>query len=117
MEKVPVRANFFEISDRMLARIFQTIDQSLKNVGKRTNIIDEETNVSYCISYSLDDYMTISVVDLGPTPNASLLPILVPIYGEPEKMYAKPWVLNPAYTILIMFWENVTINNTQGVLQ
>ncbi|QHZ49952.1 hypothetical protein [Paenibacillus larvae] len=116
MDKMQVRANFFEISDRMVARIFQTIDQSLRNVGKRTNIIDEETNVSYCISYSLDDRMTISVVDLGPIPNASLLPILEPIYGEPE-MYAKPWVINPDYTILIMFWENATINTNQGVLQ
>ncbi|MEV2320024.1 hypothetical protein ABNC55_17855 [Paenibacillus larvae] len=85
MEKELTQANFFEISDRMLARIFQTIDQSLKNVGKRTNIVDEETNVSYCVSYNLDDSMIISVVDLGPTPNASLLPILEPIYGEPRK--------------------------------
>lgn len=117
MEKVQTQANFFETSDRMLARIFQTIDQSLRNVGKRTNIVDEETNVSYCVSYNLDDSMIISVVDLGPTPNASLLPILEPLYGEPVKMYAKPWVLNPNYTILIMFWENVTMNTTQGLLQ
>jgi hypothetical protein len=47
MDKVQVRVNFFEISDRMTTRIFETINQSLRNVGKRTNIIDEETEVSY----------------------------------------------------------------------
>lgn len=71
----------------------------------QVNYLDPLTNISYLFSIN-KEMLIISVVDEGPNPNASTLAYLTEKMGEPLDLYAKPWTLDPTYTILFMFWHN-----------
>lgn len=93
-----------ELSIKTLLEVFSLIYKAHVAPETQLNYVDPEDDVSYCASFR-DHTLSVSVVDYGPLPNASLLPILSDKFGEPDRMLAKPWYRDASYTFFIMYWE------------
>lgn len=93
-----------EISEHTKNEIFELIRKAKEQPNIQFNYVDPLENVSYCVSAD-DHKFAVSVVDIGPLPNASLYPVLTDIYGEPDKVFSKPWYRDERFVFLVMYWE------------
>ncbi|MUG26491.1 hypothetical protein GNQ08_29625 [Paenibacillus macerans] len=100
-DKLPVRT---------LLEVFALIYKAHAMPETQLNYIDPLDNVSYCASFR-DQTLAVSVVDYGPLPNASLLPILSDRFGEPDRMLSKPWYRNEECTFFVMYWDGFDIES------
>ncbi|MEF3312592.1 hypothetical protein PV433_27250 [Paenibacillus sp. GYB004] len=107
---IAVRAKIRPMPPSTKTKIRAAIDYAC-NGGARSQFNDDE-GVSYLVTYQ-EKRLIISIVDLGPDPNASSLSYLIGLLGEPSTKHAKPWVLDPKYTILLLFWENPSFNRVE----
>jgi hypothetical protein len=112
-ETIAVRAKIRRVPKSTKVKIRTAID-SVRNGGGRSQFIDDD-GVSYLFTYQ-ENHLIISIVDIGPDPNASIVPFLIELLGEPETKHAKPWVLDPGYTILLLFWENPSFNRFEDFI-
>ncbi|MFX3635473.1 MAG: hypothetical protein ACE3L7_04245 [Candidatus Pristimantibacillus sp.] len=109
MNTIPVRAFVEEVSADMKKMLIRMINTSLCNKGKQIRFRNFNNGASYVVSYekeSEDRNLVISVCRKEKYPDASLLPFLSEIFGEPSILNSKPVTNNTSFTLLIMIWNN-----------
>lgn len=105
-EKIAVFAKMDRVSKVLKRKIYRTIKKS--RVARDTKFLIMDGETSYLVSSQMVsvDTLVVSVCDHGPSPNASILPYLRGLLGEPTTMHSKPWILDPSHTFFIMMWKN-----------
>jgi len=106
--EIEVPAKIDHVSETLKKNVMRVIKRAYAIKDKQVNYVDPDTNISYLATYK-EGMLIFSIVDEGPFPNASLLPYLERMLGEPSTKYAKPWIKDTRFTILILFWKNSTI--------
>lgn len=104
-----------DLSAETIQAVKLIIDKAKRKPNKQYNFVDPVDNISYCASV-IDHKLTVSVVDWGPLPNASLYPVLTEIYGEPDRLISKPWVLDNQFMFLAMIWNRTLLNYSTNKL-
>ena len=108
--EVPAKIECIPVSLKRSIR--KIIKQAIRNKGLQFNYVDSQTNISYLASMDRKEgkrVLMVSVVDQIPVPNASILPFLKTILGEPTTMHAKPWARDKDSTFFIMFWDEPSV--------
>ncbi|KGE21094.1 hypothetical protein [Paenibacillus wynnii] len=110
LDLMTVPAKFVPISRSVEKTLLKTIRKAMDK-SKQYNFVDESTNISYCVSFNMyqKGALAVSVVDFDLLPNASVLNLLEPIFGEPTKQFSNPWVRDNRAIFYLAVWERVMV--------
>lgn len=84
--------------------IFKLIREAQLQPNIQFNYVDPVDNVSYCVTAD-ENKLTVSVVNWDPCRMQVCIPFSPIVYGEPDKIFTKPWYRDERFMYLVMYWE------------